>query len=172
MPVYIALLRAVNLGPHGKVAMPKLKEAFEAEGFDNVRTLLNSGNVVFSASKEPTEKQLEDMAAKRLGLSTDFFVRTPEEWEKLMAANPFSKEAADDPGHLVIMFLKNAAHSAEVPHPGREVIKVHGRQLYITYPDGIGTSKLTNAVIESKLKVRGTARNWNTVTKLAALAAG
>jgi uncharacterized protein (DUF1697 family) len=83
--------------------------------------------------------------------------------------------AKDDPGHLVVMCLKAAPTTKnvlalEAKIPGREQIRADGKHLYITYPDGIGPSKLTNTVIEKTLGIRGTARNWNTVLKLATLA--
>ena len=110
----------------------------------------------------------------RLGLDTAFIVRTAGEWTEIVAANPFRSMARDDPGHLVVMALKYEPDAARLREleawiPGPEKIAAAGRELYITYPDGMGTSKLTGAVIERRLGTRGTARNWNTVTKLAAL---
>ena len=92
-----------------------------------------------------------------------------------MTANPFPAEAKSDPGHLVVMCLKSAPGREAVSAlqqaiSGREVIRAKGREAYIVYPDGIGRSRLTTALIEKKLGTRGTARNWNTVMKLAALA--
>jgi uncharacterized protein (DUF1697 family) len=89
--------------------------------------------------------------------------------------NPFRKEAENDPSHLVVMFLKSAANAKDVKAiqaaiAGSEIIRADGRHLYIVYPDGIGRSRLTNALLEKKLGIRGTARNWNTVLKIAALA--
>ncbi len=100
-------------------------------------------------------------------------VRTAAEWSALVAANPFPEVAADDPGHLVAMPLKGKPAAAAVAAleqaiKGRERIAAADRQLYIHYLDGIGRSKLTNALIERHLGLRGTGRNWNTVLKLAA----
>ena len=119
---------------------------------------------------------MQDATAKHLGVTTEFFVRTAKEWQAIIAANPFPEEAKRDPGHLVMMCLKDAPPPAAVKAlqaaiRGREVVKAKGPQAYFVYPDGIGRSKLTIAVIERMLGTRGTARNWNTVTKLGALAA-
>ena len=113
--------------------------------------------------------------AKRLKVQCDYLVRTAQEWRAIIAGNPFPDEAQSDPGHLVVMCLKTAPAKAAVQDlaaaiRGRELIRAVGRELYLVYPAGIGLSKLTGALIERKLNTRGTARNWNTVLKLAALA--
>src|SRR5207249_1045546 len=114
-------------------------------------------------------------ARKRLGLQADCFVRTAEEWKAIVAHNPFPKEAERDPGHLLVMFLKDAparndVEALQAAITGPEVVRATGRHAYIVYPNGIGRSRLTNALIERKLGTPGTGRNWNTVLKLRALA--
>jgi uncharacterized protein (DUF1697 family) len=121
------------------------------------------------------EQMLERAAAKQLGLETPFFVRTAKEWQAIIDANPFPKEAMADPGHLLAVILKEPVEAANVTAlqkaiVGREVVRAKGRCAYIVYPDGIGRSKLTTALIEKKLGTRGTGRNWNTVLKLGVLA--
>ena len=177
MATFIGLLRAVNLGSHNKVAMSDLRELLSALGMKNPQSVVQSGNLVFETTARPTaalEKLLETEAAKRLGLDTPFCVRTAAEWQQVIADNPFPKEAKLDPGHTVLMCLKDAPGPAAVKAlqeaiTGREVVKAKGRQAYFLYPDGIGTSKLTIKLIEKKLGTIGTARNWNTVLKLGAL---
>ena len=174
---YIALLRAINVAGHNLVAMSDLRELIEQLGFTEVQTLLQSGNVVFHGPRKSAaalERQLEAATAKELGVTTDYLVRTDKAWQAIIAANPFPKEATDDPGHLVLMPLKSSPRPADVKAlqaaiRGPEQIAVRGSELYATYPAGIGRSKLTIALIEKKLGVRGTGRNWNTVLKLAAL---
>jgi uncharacterized protein (DUF1697 family) len=178
MTTHIALLRGVNVGGKTKIAMADLRELLTQLGFADPRTLLQSGNAVFRSDKltgADLERLLETETEKRLGLKTDFFVRTPEEWKEVIANNPFPDEAKNDPGHLVTMFLNKAPDAKDVEAlqaaiKGREVVRSAGRQAYIVYPDGIGESKLTITVIEKKLGSRGTGRNWNTVLKLGALA--
>jgi uncharacterized protein (DUF1697 family) len=179
-PVFVALLRAVNLGPHGKVAMADLRALMEALGLRDGKTLLQSGNLVFRGDKRPApalEKLLQAETAKRLGVTTDFFVRTAAEWQAVIGRNPFPGEAKNDPGHLVLLVLKDPVGAAQVAAlqaaiAGRELVRGHGREIYASYPDGIGRSKLTNALIEKRLGTRATGRNWNTVLKLQALAGG
>ena len=178
MTTHIALLRGVNVGGKTKIAMADLRELLTQLGFADPRTLLQSGNAVFRSDEltgADLERLLETETEKRLGLKTDFFVRTPEEWKEVLANNPFPEEAKSDPSHLVTLFLNRAPDAADVAAlqaaiKGREVVRAAGRQAYIIYPDGIGESKLTITVIEKKLGSRGTGRNWNTVLKLGAIA--
>jgi uncharacterized protein (DUF1697 family) len=174
---HVALLRAVNLAGVNKIGMADLRDLLVGLGFPDARTLLNSGNVVFDGGSQPTaalEQMLERAAAKKLGLETSFFVRTAKEWQAIIDANPFPREAKTDPSHLLAVLLKEEVSPANVTAlqkaiVGREIVRARGRCLYIVYPDGIGRSKLTNVMAEKKLGARGTARNWNTVVKLAAL---
>jgi uncharacterized protein (DUF1697 family) len=175
----VALMRAVNVGGHNKVAMAELRELFAALGLRNARTLLQSGNCLFDAGRAAPaalERRLERAARERLGLETTFFVRTATEWSVVVAANPFPAEAARDPGRLLVYFLEEApapaaADALAAAIRGRERVHVAGRHAWVVYPDGAGRSKLTSSVVERQLSTRGTARNWNTVLKLAALLA-
>ena len=179
MTTYVALLRAINVGGRNRVSMADLRHLLANLGFANVRSILQSGNLVFEGDLSTTprlEGLLKEAAKARLALETEFFVRSAKEWRAIVTANPFPNEAKRDPAHLVVTLLKNAADRKHVAAlqkliPGREAIRGGGRHLYIVYPDGIGGSRLTNALIEQRLGARGTARNWNTVLKLASLAA-
>jgi uncharacterized protein (DUF1697 family) len=176
--IHIALLRGVNVGGHRAVAMSDLRDLITDLGFSDARTLLQSGNLVFRGDGRAgaaLEQLLETEAAKRLGLQADFLVRSANEWKDVVARNPFPKEAERDPSHLVVMFLKSAVNhknvsAAQAAITGRETLRADRRQVYIVYPDGIGRSRVSNVFLEGKLGIRGTARNWNTVLKLAALA--
>lgn len=178
MAIHVALLRGINVGGHKQVAMTDLRAFLTKLGFADARSLLQSGNLVFRSDKRSgaqLERLLEAAAEKRLGLQTDFFVRSAEEWKELVARNPFRKEAERDPGHLVVMFLKEAppleaVEALQAAIKGPEVVRAAGRQAYVVYPIGIGRSRLTHTLIEKKLGTRGTGRNWNTVLKLGALA--
>jgi len=170
----IALLRAVNVAGHSTVSMADLRAFLAGLGFGQPRSLLQSGNLIFDGGERTSaelENLLEAEAAKRLELRTDFFVRSVDDWASIVAGNPFPEEAERDPGHLVVLFLKEAVDATAVEAlqsavVGSEVIRAGGRQLYVTYPDGIGRSKLTNTLMERKLGRRATGRNWNTVLKL------
>jgi uncharacterized protein (DUF1697 family) len=178
MTTWIALLRAVNVGGHNRVAMADLGALLADLGCTNPRSLLQSGNLVFGSSGragQSLEARLEAGARERLQLDTEFLVRTAAEWDALVAGNPFPAEAKNDPGHLLVMCLKgsparSAVTALERAIPGRERVRVSGREAYLVYPDGVGRSRLTAALIERHLGTTGTARNWNTVLKLQALA--
>jgi uncharacterized protein (DUF1697 family) len=175
--IHVALLRAVNVGGHEPIFMADLRTFLARLGFTDPRSLLASGNLVFRGGTKTgaqLERLLEAEAAKRLGLDTDFFVRTAEEWQAVIAQNPFPAEAERDPGRLVVQFLKDepgskAVKALQAAITGREVVRAKGAQAYVVYPDGQGRSRLTAALIEKHLGTRGTARNWNTVLKLGAL---
>lgn len=178
--IYIGLLRGVNVGGHRSVAMGDLRNFAAELGLGEARTLLQSGNLVFRSAGKTTaqlERLLEAEAAKRLGLETDFFVRTEKEWGVVVAGNPFPEEAERDPAHLLVMvFKKNldatAVRALQAAITGPEVVRSIGREAFFVYPEGIGRSRLTGPLIERTLGARSTARNWKTVRKLEALANG
>src|SRR5579885_1262791 len=163
MTVCIGLLRAINVGGNNKIAMSELKEMFASLDMDDARTILQSGNVVFITREKDLakiEKQLETDTETRFKVKVDYVWRTDAQLDKIIKANPFPKMAREDPGHLVVMFLKSAPDAKAVQDlraaiKGREEVRVDGANAYITFPDGIGTSKLTIAVIEKKLATRG-----------------
>ncbi len=157
--------------------MTDLRNFITQIGLNDARSLLQSGNLIFTSSVRTgaeLERFLETEAAERLSLEVDFYVRTPEEWKAVIRQNPFRKEAERDPGHLVVLFLKKAPEAKDVAAlqadiKGPETVKAKGKQAYIFFPDGQGRSKLTTGMIEKRLG-RGTGRNWNTVMKLGIIA--
>jgi uncharacterized protein (DUF1697 family) len=180
MTTYIGLLRAVNVGGANKVEMTALTDLLSGLGLEDVRTLLQSGNVVFRGDGATTgelEMRLETEVQKSLGLRTDFFIRTSFEWREIIGRNPFPAEAEKDPSHLVVTVLKKAPKPSawdalDAAIRGPEKVHRWGCQAYVAYPNGIGRSKLTTALIEGKLGTRCTSRNWNTVLKLGQMASG
>jgi uncharacterized protein (DUF1697 family) len=179
MPIHFALLRAVNVGGRNPLRMAELCALLIELGFVEVRSLLQTGNLVFRSKAEaPTGAELEDFleaqTAQRHNLHTDFFVRTEKEWKQIIANNPFPEEAKRDPSHLLVVFLQRIPSAKEAEQvqaaiTGPEIIRVKGREVYIVYPAGIGRSRVTHAFVERKLGTRGTARNWNTVLKMAVI---
>lgn len=178
MTTYIGLLRGINVGGNKMVAMAELREMVAALGFSDVKTLLQSGNVVFRGpAKAPAklEVQLEAALEKRFGMNVEFHVRTADEWRAVVAANPFQAEAKADPSHLLVTCFKAPIDPAAVKAvrtaiPGGETLHADGRHLYMVFPDGIGRSKAP-VIVGKALGAHCTARNWNTVLKLAALTA-
>jgi uncharacterized protein (DUF1697 family) len=157
--------------------MAELRALAKDIGLHNPQTVLQSGNLVFqcpSRGAPALEALLEKETAKRLGLAVTTFVRSGAEWTKLVAANPYPREAKADPGRLVAILLKNAlmpkdCAALKAAIKGREYFHADGRTLYAYYPDGQGESKFTAPLIDRILDTTCTARNWNTVLKLATL---
>jgi uncharacterized protein (DUF1697 family) len=167
----VALLRGVNLGGR-KVVMSELRAACEAAGFTDVETLIASGNLVLGSKLkgEMLEKKLEALIMEDLGLKTDVHVRDVAQLKAIIAANPFKPFAKTNPNFLVVYFMRAKASAAEIEAMEKtsmtgEEVRQGANCLYIKFPKGQGVSKL-------KMPKLGTARNWNTVTKLAAMAAG
>jgi uncharacterized protein (DUF1697 family) len=168
MTTYIALLRAVNVGGTGKLPMSELRAMCESLGFAKVRTYIASGNVVFesdlaeTAIKSRLERSLETYAGTKVGV----LVRTGEELAAVLAANPFQSAA---PNRTVAIFLDEpppADALAGVSGQRTEEIALGKREIYVHYGDGMANSKLKIRAAKS-----GTARNMNTVAKLAEWAA-
>jgi len=177
MGVHVALLRGVNVGGANRLPMADLRALAAREGLHKAQTLLQSGNLIFEvaeASEAGLEQRLEAAIARQCGLTIDVVIRSAAAWRALVAANPFPAEARDDPGHLLVVSLKSdpiehAEARLKAAIVGPEVARIVGREAFIYYPNGAGASRLMPAVIDRALGTRGTARNWNTVLKIAAL---
>ena len=174
MARYVVLLRAVNLGNYGKLAMKDLKRVLEGLRFTGVKTILASGSAVFGAKATTTaalEKRIHGALVKELGFDTDVFVRSTPEWNAIADGNPFGAFAKRDPSHLVAFVIRGKLVKSSfeaLQEPGPEELAIGKGCLYITYPESIGTSKLNTNKAWKTLGVMGTARNWNTVQKIAA----
>jgi uncharacterized protein (DUF1697 family) len=174
---YIALLRAVNVAGHGRIAMADLRAVVSAAGYGDVATYLQSGNVAFTATADDAEAVAADLRrrlAGELGVDTAVMVRTAGEIADIAAHHPFL-EGQSDHSKLHVVFLAaepdaDRAARLTVPPGAPEELQPAGRQLYLHYPAGAGRSKVTAAYLEKRLGVGLTARNWRTVTALADLA--
>ena len=174
MPVIISLLRGVNVGGHHLIKMDALRALYESLGLRDAQTYLQSGNVVFGAERRDLSllaKQIEDRIEKRFGFRPEVIVRTPSDFRKVMAGNPFAARRDINPSKLIVTFLaqdpgEEARKAILRIKTDPEELQISGRELYVYFPNGMGRSKLTGATIEKTLKTRGTARNWNTVRKL------
>lgn len=168
MTVYVALLRAVNVGGTGTLTMKDLRALCTGLGFENVRTYIQSGNVVFESklSAAALQKKLETALSEKTGPQAGVLIRTAAELRAALEANPFPRAM---PARVAVVFLDKPAPSnllSGLVIPGREEVKVVGREIFVHYPDGIGRSKLKLP----PLATQGTARNLNTVGKLVVLA--
>lgn len=154
--------------------MEPLRRSVTALGFRGVRTYLQSGNFLFEGPDLPThevERRLERSTDRALGVRTAFRVRTKAELAQTVSNNPFLEAARTDPGHLVVYFLEHAPTAASVQRlretiRGPEEVEAIGREAFVTYPSGIGRSRVTLGLVEGKLSTSGTGRNWNTVRAL------
>ena len=176
MTVYVSMLRAVNVGGSSPIKMEALRAVYESLGLADVRTLLQSGNVLFRSGltdRQQLVKRITQELERQLDLKVEVILRTLEEVASIVERGPVLSPRADR-SKLLVMFLNavpDAAAQAALTkwHKSkemRELLEMRGPEIYLYYPDGIGRSKLTTAVIEGKLDTAGTARNWNTLTKL------
>lgn len=175
---HVALIRGINVGKAKRVAMADLRALVEDLGYGDVRTLLNSGNVVFTVpakSKGAAAARMEEALTAKLGVSARFQVLSAAELATVVAENPLG-EVADDPSRLLIAFLANPADLARLEPLakqdwGADVLALGTRAAYLWCGGGILASKLPEAV-GRVLGDAVTTRNWATVTKLQALVAG
>ena len=175
MPPQVAFLRGINLGSNRRVSMGDLRELLEGHGYEDVRTHLQSGNVILSTtvSGVPLERALERQLADGLGIEVEVLVRSRKQLADVVARDPLGT-VAKNPSRYLVSFLRSKPPAKVVRDltaadlaPARLVIA--GRELYAWHPDGVQQSKLSK-VLAQRLGVAATARNWNTVTKLLELA--
>jgi uncharacterized protein (DUF1697 family) len=171
----IALLRGINLASRNRISMGALRELLEDMGYQEVRTLLQSGNVVLTAEQSPEEvaRAIEREIAKRLGLSIDVIVRTAEELASVVAANPLGDVATDGSKHFVV-FLSEEPDQARLGELDEqdfapERFRARGREVFVWCPNGMRDSPLLKVLGKQRLARTATMRNWNTVAKLAAM---
>ncbi len=173
MTQQIVLLRGINVGAHRRVKMADLRALLESHGYEAVKTLGQSGNVVISGS-ETTAPALERLIEAELGVDPLVVLRTRDELADVVERNPFA-DIADDPKRLQVSFLGGEPEPAVVKEIGGadhapELVAFSGREVYAWHPSGVQDSALAKLLNDKRLGVTATARNWNTVTKLLALA--
>lgn len=173
MPVYIALLRGVNVGGN-TLKMDRLRALCSDLGLRKVQTYLQSGNIVFEGEGSASHwaGALERKLSGESRLPVSVLVKTAVEMDGVVAANPFLKEQGLDPSKLHVTFLNRAASRTALDRlraidAGPDRFHSGVREIYLHCPNGYGQTKLSNNVIEKLLSLRATTRNWNTVQKLA-----
>jgi uncharacterized protein (DUF1697 family) len=175
MPTWISLLRSVNVVGKNTIRMPELATAFEKAGFKNVRTYIQSGNIIFEAAEESPDRlavQIRDFIAKKFGLTLQVLVLAPQEMSQIVSDNPFTRRTGIDYTRLHVTFLdrevdpERAEKLLSYTYPPDEII-IGTRAVYVYCPDGYGRTKYDNNFIEKKLAANATSRNWNTCLKLA-----
>jgi len=186
MPVFISLLRGVNVGGHNKIKMDALRALYESLGLQDCRTYVQSGNVVFKSDSPAGEgagghyipqlaTRIEDAIQRRFGFRPDAILRTASELRDVIARNPFSKRRDMNPSKLLVAFLAthpspDACNRLRTLNIGPEEVRIDGRELYFYFPNGIARAKLSWPLLDRTLKTPLTGRNWNTVMKLLQIA--
>ena len=178
MTTYVALLRGINLGARNRVSMPDLRTALGEAAYEEVRTYVQSGNVVLvsDAAAADLERDLQALVAGRLGVDTPILVRTADELAGVVERNPFA-DVADDPKRHQVSFL-SAPLAADVERDllaadlAPERVAVDGREIHAWHPAGIQRSPLAGRLTDKRLGVTATARTWRTVLALHELASG
>jgi uncharacterized protein (DUF1697 family) len=174
----IVLLRGINIGSSNRIAMSELRGALEEAGFADVRTYVQSGNVVLSSRLKPAEtvRKIERLIRERFGLEIAVVARTRGELARVVKHNPLGDVAKDHKRYQVSFLAEKLGREtqqrleAAAVEPERVVF--NGREIYAWHPAGVARSKLWAALASNKLGVPATARNWTTVTKLLELASG
>jgi len=169
---YIALIRGVNVGGK-RIKMAHLKENFESMGYKNVKTYLQSGNVIFedkSSNITEIRQNIENNINKEFEFSVNVIIRTEKELEYIITNNPFNKENMEI-SSLYVTFLQNVPDeeilaNLDLNIEDNERFEIIGKEIYLYLPHGYARTKLTNNALEKKLKIVATTRNWKTTNKL------
>jgi uncharacterized protein (DUF1697 family) len=176
MARHVAFLRGINLGPKRRVPMEELRETLRMAGYEDVRTLLQSGNVVLTsaAGSDALAREIASKLHRAFGFEIGVVVRTRDELADVVANDPFA-DAVDDPARYQVSFLSSELDSVHVDELEQaavepERVAVRGREVYAWHPGGVGRSELAKLITARRLGVEVTARNWRTVTKLLELA--
>jgi uncharacterized protein (DUF1697 family) len=169
---HVALLRAVNVGGR-KLPMAELRALCAEIGWTEIATYIQSGNVVFSSQGKAAalETALEEAIRERFGFEVPVVVRGASAWSRYREENPFPAEAAKEPSRLMLLLSKRTpADGAEAAIQAKaasgEQVRRAGDALWIHYPNGAGTSKLTPSSIDRAIGSPATARNYNTILKI------
>ena len=165
---HVAFLRAIGPATHKVMPMTAFRDACAGAGLANAKTFIATGNLLFTslASERDILGKISGVVSS-FGLGNEAYVRTKGEIAAILSANPMPDAAQAHPNHLLVLMLDKAVDAQALEAwPGPERIIANGRDIYIDYPLDVGHSKLTPSVIERRLGARGTARNWNTMTKL------
>jgi uncharacterized protein (DUF1697 family) len=172
MPIYVALLRGVNVGQNA-LKMERLRVLSAELGLKNARTYVQSGNLVFEARGASSHwaQMLERKLAGESRLPVAVLVRTAAEMARIVAGNPFLKDKTIDPARLYVTFLPQAPALAalsalEALNVGADQLTCIGKEIFLHCPGGYGRTRLSNNAFEKQLAIRTTTRNWNSVRKL------
>jgi uncharacterized protein (DUF1697 family) len=172
--VHVALLRGINIGPHKRMKMETLRASCEALGFKNVKTYIQSGNIVCQAGKlssDAAARKIEAQIEKNFGFSADVIARTGDEMKNIVMGNPMLKEPGLDTSKLHVVFFSEAP-TAEAIKKLEAIVKTpdkvrhKGKEIYFYFPNGVSGSSIWKHSLDRVLGISGTMRNWKTVNTL------
>jgi uncharacterized protein (DUF1697 family) len=178
MPVIVSMLRGVNLGPHHRIKMDALRELYESLGLQDVKTYVQSGNVIFrtsSRSLSALSERIANAIEKRFGFGAEVILRSTADLRAVIARNPFAARPGIDPRKLLVTFLvhdpdpQGRAKVLQMKTDPEELC-IDGREVYIYFANGMARPKLSWTQVATMLKTSGTGRNWNTVQALLEIA--
>ena len=171
---YIALIRGINIGRNKRIKMADLVKTLESLGFKNVKTYLQSGNVIFehdSTDIWEIARSIERKIGETFSFSVDVIIRTKDELENTVKGNPFIKEPDIELDNLHVTFLSDIPDqktvlNLDINKAENEKFEIIGREVYLYCPNGYARTKLKNDMFEKKLNTTATTRNWKTTNKL------
>jgi len=174
MPIYVSMLRGINVGGNKQVKMDKLRSSLEALGLEQVKTYIQSGNVVFRCPKTSPpalSRKLEERILKDFGFSVSVISRTADEIENASANNPFLKQPGIDSEKLHVAFLSDPPATEALKRLAEFTLApdqscCRGKELYLYFPNGVSGSSLWKHPLDRVLSVEATMRNWKTVNTL------
>ncbi len=174
MTALISMLRGINVSGQKMIKMPELQRLYESLGLVNVRTYVQSGNVVFDSQGQDTSilaKQIEDQIEQSFGYDVPVFIRDKDDFRRIIDSNPFLLVGTEDPANLYVTFLYSSPSRIsldDLVNPGSDGDRfVAGqREIFIFCPNGYGRTKINNTFFERKLGMPATTRNWKTVNTL------
>ncbi|MGK0190052.1 MAG: hypothetical protein ACI9R3_005872 [Verrucomicrobiales bacterium] len=171
--IYVALLRGINVGGKNRIPMKELAPLCAALGWKSVETYLQTGNVIFTSTRAAStlESDLERAIVSHFDFSIPIIVRNAIDFEKCIVESPLKNQAKTDPSRVLLYLAKrpidNDAHrNLESRSTAGECVFVYHQSLWIHFPSGVGSSKLTSAVIDKAVGSTATGRNWNTASKI------
>jgi uncharacterized protein (DUF1697 family) len=178
MAVIVSMLRGVNLGPHRRIKMEALRALYESLKLRDAQTYVQSGNVIFRTDERDLvrlAKRIENGIDRKFGFRCDVIVRTASELRDVIRRNPFAKRRAMEPSKLLVTFLasdpgEQARKQVRTIKTEPEEFWIDGQEAYTYFPNGMARPKLSWPAMERVLKVPGTSRNWNSVTKMLEMA--
>jgi uncharacterized protein (DUF1697 family) len=170
---YAVFLRGINIGGHKAVNMQQLKQELTTKGFSNVKTHLNSGNLIVTTVLNPSQSASEIAGVIKTQCNSDVevFIKTRQEMERILEKDPFKPEEAPEASKKIVFLLSHKIIEADFSkviesRKFEEKWHISGDVMYVYYPNGSGTSKFTINLVERKMKIKATGRNWNTVSAI------